>query len=100
MSLAFRCAAVVAIISAALGAAGCGGTTIDRVKLEDTTRASLEGSLHAKIKSVDCPSGLSVDPGSTFTCDVIFPDGNQMTATLKIRDKEADVSIVGLKANK
>jgi hypothetical protein len=100
MRRAGRCAAAIAIISAALVIAGCGGTTIDRVKLEDTTQASLEGSLHEKIKNVDCPSGLSVDPGSTFTCDVIFPDGNQMTATLEIRDKEADLTIVGLKANK
>jgi hypothetical protein len=92
--------ALASIAALAILAAGCGGKTIDRVKLEDTTQASLEGSLHEKIKNVDCPSGLSVDPGSTFTCDVIFPDGNQMTATLEIRDKEADLTIVGLKANK
>lgn len=92
-------AAAIAIICAALGAAGC-GTAIDYVKVEETTQASLEGSLHEKIKSVDCPSGLSIDPGSTFTCDVTFPDGKQMTATLEIRDKEADLTIVGLKANK
>lgn len=73
---------------------------IDQEKVQDTTQQSLESSLHEKIQSVDCPSGVSVDPGSTFTCDVIFPDGNQMTATLKIRNKDADVSIVGLKANK
>ncbi|HEX2392717.1 MAG TPA: DUF4333 domain-containing protein [Solirubrobacterales bacterium] len=100
MSVAIRCAAATVIISAALVIAGCGGTTIDQVKLEDTTRASLEGSLHEKIKNVDCPSGLSVDPGSTFTCDVTFPDAKQMTATLEIRDKDADITIVGLKANK
>lgn len=100
VSRASRGAAAIAIISAALAPAGCGGTTIDPVKLEDTTQASLEGSLHEKIRNVDCPSGLSVDPGSTFTCDVILPDGKQMTATLEIRDKDADITIVGLKANK
>lgn len=99
MRRAAASAAAIATISAALAMAGC-GTAIDQVKLEDTTQASLEGSLHEKIKNVDCPSGLSVDPGSTFTCDVIFPDGNQMTATLEIRNKEADITIVGLKANK
>jgi NAD(P)H-hydrate repair Nnr-like enzyme with NAD(P)H-hydrate epimerase domain len=78
---------------------GC-GTAIDQVKLQDTTQASLEGSLHEKIKSVDCPSGVSVDPGSTFNCDVTLRNGKQMTATLEIRDKEADITIVGLKANK
>ena len=100
MSRATRFAAAIAIICAALVMAGCGGTKIDQVKLEDTTQASLEGSVHEKIKNVDCPSGLSVDPGSTFTCDVIFHDGNQMTATLEIRNKDADITIVGLKANK
>lgn len=83
-----------------LGLAACAGTVIDQEKVQDTTQQSLERTLHEKIKGVDCPSGVSVTPGSTFTCDVIFPDGKQMTATLKIRDKEADVSIVGLKANK
>jgi hypothetical protein len=83
-----------------LGLAACGGTVIDREKVQDTAQQSLEGSLHEKIKNVDCPSGVSVDPGSTFTCEVTFPDGKQMTATLEIRDKEADVSIVGLEANK
>lgn len=92
--------ALLVLVSLAGLASGCGGTVIDEVKLQDTTQASLEGSLHEKIKNVDCPSGLSIDPGSTFTCDVIFSNGNQMTATLRIRDKEADVSIVGLKANK
>ncbi len=53
-----------------------------------------------KIKDVDCPSGLSVDPGTTFECDVIFRDGQPKAATLEIRNKDADISIVGLKASK
>jgi hypothetical protein len=82
------------------GLTACAGTVIDQEKVQDTAQQSLEGSLREKIRSVDCPSGVSVDPGSTFTCNVIFPDGKQKTATLEIRDKEADVSIVGLEANK
>ncbi len=99
MRHARACLATVAVIGVALVAAGC-GTVIDQEKLQDTAQQSLEGSLHEKIKTVDCPSGLSVDPGSTFTCDVFLPNGKQMTATLEIRNKEADITIVGLKANK
>ena len=78
---------------------GC-GTVIDREKLQDTIQASLESSVHEKIRAVDCPSGQSVDPGATFSCEVIFSDHRREIATLKIRDKEADVSMVDLKATK
>jgi hypothetical protein len=90
-------AALVLVSSAA--AYGCGGTVIDQAKLDDTTQVSLERSLHERIKTVECPSDLSVDPGSTFECTVVFPDGKRESAILKIRNKDADVSIVGLEPN-
>jgi hypothetical protein len=99
----FRVPALAGIAGTAVLAAsvlaGCGGTVISKEKLDDTTQASLERSLHEKIKSVDCPSDLSVDPGSTFECEVVFPDGKRESAILRIRDKEADVSIVDLNPN-
>jgi hypothetical protein len=98
-----RLPAVVATLGLAFLAAtllgGCGGTVIDKTKLDETTQASLERSLHEKIKTVDCPSDLSVDPGATFECDVVFPGGKRESAILKIRNKDADISIVGLKPN-
>jgi hypothetical protein len=75
---------------------GC-GTVVDQVKLQDTVQASLEDSIHEKIKKVECPADQSVDPGATFTCDVIFSDGRREVATLTIRNKDADISMVGLK---
>ena len=75
---------------------GC-GTVIDRVKLQETIQASLEKSVHEKIKAVECPSDQSVDPGATFTCDVIFFDDRREEATLRIRNKDADISMIGLK---
>jgi Domain of unknown function (DUF4333) len=78
---------------------GC-GTVVDREKLQDTVQASLENSIHEKIKNVECPSDESVDPGATFTCDVIFSDDRREVATLKIRNEEADISIVSLKPKK
>jgi cytochrome c-type biogenesis protein CcmH/NrfF len=88
--------AVFALLILALPIAGC-GTVIDRVKLQETVQASLERSVHEKIKAVECPSDQSVDPGATFTCDVTFSDHRREVATLKIRNKDADISMIGLK---
>jgi hypothetical protein len=83
-----------------LAVSGCGDTVIDDVKTEETLKSSLEKSLHEKITAVDCPSDVKVETGKTFACTVDFPKGNEATATLKIRNSDADVSVVGLKANK
>jgi hypothetical protein len=87
---------VLALLTGALALPGC-GTVVDREKLQDTVQASLEDSIHEKIKKVECPSDQSVDPGATFTCDVIFSDDRREVATLKIRNDDADISMVGLK---
>ncbi len=78
---------------------GC-GTVVDREKLQDTVQSSLEKSIHEKIKAVECPSDESIDPGATFTCDVIFSDNRREVATLEIRNKDADISMIGLKPKK
>jgi hypothetical protein len=100
MPLSARFAAVAVLLAIALATAGCGEEVIDASKAEDTIQASLEKSLHEKIKAVDCPSEPKVDPGTTFTCDVDFSNGKQATVTLKIRNKDADLDIVGLKPKK
>ena len=87
---------VIGLLIAALGMAGC-GTVIDSEKLQDTVQASLEDSIHEKIKKVECPSDQSVDPGATFTCDVIFSDDRREVATLKIRNEDADITMVSVK---
>jgi hypothetical protein len=94
-----RLIAVICLLAGAFLLTGC-GTVIDRVKLQDTVQASLEDSIHEKIKNVECPSDQSIDPGATFTCDVIFSDDRREVATLKIRNKDADLSLVGLKPQK
>jgi hypothetical protein len=101
LALSLRSVLVVALFGfLVLAASGCGETTIDATKLEGAAQKSLEDSLHEKIKAVDCPSGQTVDPGKTITCAVDFPKGEEATATLKIRDQDADVSLVDIKANK
>jgi hypothetical protein len=94
-----RSTLVTALLGAlVLAVIGCGDTTIDDVKTAETLKPSLEKSLHEKIKSVDCPSGVKVEAGKTFTCTVDLSKGNEAIATLKIRNSDADVSLVGLKA--
>jgi uncharacterized protein DUF4333 len=88
--------ALLSLLLIAFLTAGC-GTVVDRAKLQDTIQASLEDSIHEKIQKVECPSDQSVEPGATFTCDVIFSDDRREVATLEIRNKDADISMIGLK---
>jgi hypothetical protein len=121
MSFSIRAGAVVAILVAGLAIAGCGETVIDQSKLNAEVEHDLETALpkvltagergeelqrslgilpHDKISSVDCPAEQTIDPGTTFTCSVEFSNGSQATETLKTRDKEADLTVVGLKPKK
>jgi hypothetical protein len=98
MTVLFRAGLPAVLLAAvAFAAAGCGETVIDDVKAEGAIQSSLEKSLHEKIQSVDCPSDQEVEKGKTFTCQVNFSQGKQATATLKILNEDADVSLVGLK---
>ena len=100
MSFSVRCVAAVALLAFAFAAAGCGETVIDDVKAEGAIQSNLEKSLREKIRAVDCPADQEVEARKTFTCTVTLSDGNQATATLKILNKDADVSLVGLKPKK
>ena len=91
-----RILAIFALLAALLALAGC-GTVVDKVKLQDTIQATLEDSIHEKIKEVECPSDQSVDPGATFNCIVIFSDDKREVATLEIRNKDADISMIDIK---
>jgi Domain of unknown function (DUF4333) len=92
--------ALVMALLAAAALAACGDTVVDREKLQDTVQASLEDSIHEKIQQVECPPDQSVDPGATFTCEVIFSGSRREVATLKIRNEDADISMIGLKPKK
>jgi len=100
MNFSVRCAAAAVLAVLAFAAIGCGETVIDDTKAEGAIQSNLEKSLHEKITAVDCPSDQKVEAGKTFTCTVDFSNGKQATATLKILNKDADVSLVGLKPKK
>jgi chromosome condensin MukBEF MukE localization factor len=87
-------------VAAALLAAGCGGTDLDSKKTEEQVKASTEKIRGAKVSAVECPSGIAVEAGATFTCSVKFNSGKEEIAELKIRDREADVNFEGLSPSK
>jgi Domain of unknown function (DUF4333) len=100
MGLIGKTGALVALLAIALAVAGCGGTDIDSKKTEEQLKASTENIRGEKVSSVECPSGVAVEPGATFTCSVKLSSGKEETATLKIRDKEADLDFEGLSPSK
>jgi len=79
--------------------AGCGETVIDAGKTEDAITHNL-GQSGMKIQSVDCPSDVKVEKGTTFECTVIQKGGKNETATLKILNEDADVSLQSLEPSK
>jgi hypothetical protein len=96
-----RSALLLALFGAiALALSGCADTVIDDVKTEEQTKASLEKSLHEKIREVDCPTDVKVEAGKAFSCTVVFAESNKAIATLKIRNSDADVSLEDLKPSK
>ena len=87
-------------VLAAFAIVGCGETVIDSAKTEDAIEHNLEKSASMKIASVDCPSDVEVKKGTSFQCVVTQDGGKQETATLKILNEDADVSLVDLSPNK
>jgi Domain of unknown function (DUF4333) len=84
-------------LALAFAALGCGDTVIDSSKTEGAIKANVERSLNQKVASVDCPSDQKVEVGETFTCTIEFTDGKHATSTWKIRNKDADIDVVGFK---
>lgn len=69
---------------------------IDDAKTEDAIEAEVESPSGAEIRSVECPSGIEVEPGATFECTVRLAGGERETATLKIANEDADVELTKL----
>jgi hypothetical protein len=81
-------------VVAMLALAGCGGTVVDSTAMsEDLKSTYLEKSLHESVKSVDCPSNQSVDPGRIINCDVTLQGGAHKVLTVEITTKEADYRV-------
>jgi hypothetical protein len=96
MSLLGRLGALFALALAVSLAAGCGGTVLDSASTEDQIEVEVEKTQGKKVSSVDCPSDVEIEPKATFTCTVRFASGDTETATLLIRDEDANLSFVQL----
>jgi hypothetical protein len=92
-------AAPAALAAALLLAAGCGKTVIDLSKTEDQIQAEAEGE-GRKVASVECPSDVEVVPREKFTCTVRLSGGGAETATLLIRDEDANLTLLSLEPAK
>lgn len=97
MAFVARFGLLLGAVAVAALASGCGETVIDSTKTEEQLQASLSKSLGEKVATVDCPSGVKVEKGSTFTCSVKLKKGEEQTATLKILNEDADVSVTNLR---
>jgi hypothetical protein len=96
MSL-LRCSGVLlGLFAAAVLVTGCGETIIDSQKTEEQLEANLSHSLNEKVSSVDCPSNQKVEKGATFNCSVKLQKGQEQTVTLKIRNDNADISVINV----
>jgi NAD(P)H-hydrate repair Nnr-like enzyme with NAD(P)H-hydrate epimerase domain len=93
-----RTGPLVALLGvAALLGGGCGGTVVDSAGAEALIAQNLRRATGQKVSSVECPSGVEVEKGATFECTVILAGGGRETATVEIRDKDADMALTGLK---
>lgn len=100
MSLLGRFGALAALALAVFLVTGCGGTVLDSASTEDQIEAEVEKTQNKKISSVECPSDIEVEPKTEFTCSVHLAGGGTETATLMIRDEDANVSFLNLEPDK
>jgi hypothetical protein len=89
-------AGAAAVLIAALTLSSCGATVIDDVKAEDQIAANVEHNTGIKV-TVQCPSGVEVSPGRTFSCTVTTRRGRQARAVLRILNSDADVHFIALR---
>lgn len=97
MSFGRRFACALALVGATIALLGCGETVLDSTKMEEQLKASLSNSLGEKVVSVDCPSGVKVEKGTTFECTVKPEKGAKQVATIEIRNQNADTSVINLR---
>jgi hypothetical protein len=91
---------VLALAIAAVALVACGETVIDSTKTEEQLESSLNKEQGLEVTSAECPSDVEVKAGTSFTCTVTMKGGEEQTATLKIRNSDADLSLVSLSPSK
>jgi hypothetical protein len=90
-------APLLAILALALALGACGETVLDTGKTEDQLAATREKETGKKVEEVDCPTDVEVVVGETLECTIVEAGGGRSTATLKIRNDDADLSLLSVK---
>jgi Domain of unknown function (DUF4333) len=80
--------------------AGCGGTTLDDKSLEEALPHDLRPAVSEPIKSASCPSGIDVEKGKEFDCEIVLADGTRETVRLRLTDDKADYEFLSLRPSK
>jgi hypothetical protein len=88
--------AALAIVLLAISLSACGKTVLDPTKTEEQLASSREKETGQKV-TVDCPSDVEVVAGDSFECTIDEGKGAESTVTLKIRNEDADLSVVSIK---
>jgi|KBSMisStandDraft_5_1062788.scaffolds.fasta_scaffold710055_2 uncharacterized lipoprotein len=88
--------AALAIALLAISLAACGKTVLDPTKTEEQLASSREKETGQKVIGVDCPSDVEVVAGDSFECAIDEGKGGESTATLKIRNEDADLDVVSI----
>jgi hypothetical protein len=77
----------LAALVTAITVAGCGTTHIDKTKVQHLVRATLKPAP----RSVFCPSRLQAKSGATFTCQLVYADGDIGQLTIHELDGDGHV---------
>ena len=80
---------ISAVAALAALIAGCGSNEIDTGKAESYVRKAL----NPRPTTVKCPSGVSIQKGKTFTCQVGYGDGDKGSVTVHMVDSSGKVSL-------
>lgn len=88
--------AVPVLVLAAGALSGCAGDVVDPKKTQIALRFDIAEKTDTRIRSVDCPSGVEVVPGTRFTCLVTARDGAEAVAVMEILNDTADLKVVRL----
>jgi hypothetical protein len=86
-----RATGTTAVLAAALVVVGCGdGTKVDHKQAEAFIGAHVRGPRPA---AIDCPKGVTVKPGRTFSCALTYSDGTTAAVTVHILNDKGQLAV-------
>lgn len=89
--------ATVALLAATMVVAGCGTETLDQADLEGELRTQLGESAGAEPESVSCPDDIEASTGTSFSCTLVAPNGDEVTVEGEVTNDEGgfEARVVG-----